>query len=124
MEEEQEVTTESGKQKLSKSLKAYLCMMNSTYLYNIYLYIFNHIWVIFFCIPKKATEKAKLLLKPRFSLGKIHCIPAVIVVVVVLVELGSSRRIRRWERKNGSMHIIINSKNRPNHLILLDIKRL
>ena len=75
---------------------------------------------------KKATEKAKLLLKPRFSLGKIHCIPAVIVVVVVvvLVELGSSRRIRRWERKNGSMHIIINSKNRPNHLILLDIKRL
>ena len=78
----------------------------------------------FFCIPKKATEKAKLLLKPRFSLGKIHCIPAVIVVVVVLAELGSSRRIRRWERKNGSMHIIINSKNRPNHLILLDIKRL
>ena len=122
MEEEQEVTTESGKQKLSKSLKAYLCMMNSTYLYNIYLYIFNHIWVIFLC-TKKATEKAKLLLKPRFSLGKIHCIPAVIVVVV-LVELGSSRRIRRWERKNGSMHIIINSKNRPNHLILLDIKRL
>jgi len=81
----------------------------------------------FFLYTKKATEKAKLLLKPRFSLGKIHCIPAVIVVVVVvvvLVELGSSRRIRRWERKNGSMHIIINSKNRPNHLILLDIKRL
>ena len=69
---------------------------------------------------KKATEKAKLLLKPRFSLGKIHCIPAVIVVVVVLVELGSSRRIRRWERKNGSMHIIINN-NESNHPILLDI---
>ena len=69
MEEEQEVTTESGKQKLSKSLKAYLCMMNSTYLYKIYLYIFNHIWVIFL-VYQKSYGKSKTTFETQILFGK------------------------------------------------------